>query len=205
MEDKRNNNTSTSIALAIWFYTWVTFSVGGTVIVFIKEQKIESFSILLVTGICSCIGSIPALVLLWFFIGFIARSSSTTGNKFVLLLVLQLIICILYCFLPNLFFGETFSSSDINFILIAIACLFACNSVAVFISRASITAYFSQQNKLDISEDNLDEASTADNSKTQLFIDGQPDHSLIFQPTISHSPNKNNTIMQHNPQHMNEH
>jgi hypothetical protein len=142
----KRQQTETSLSLSIWFYTWLTFSIGALVLSLFDESAIEALGTFLIASVCSCIGSLPGFVLLLLFLKHVQKSSNATADRFILLLLLQLSICALYGFAPNLFFDDAFSSNNLTFSLSATGCLFTCNCVAVVILRSSITSYFKKGN-----------------------------------------------------------
>ena len=148
MNKKIDDNT---IAIRIWFGTWVIFSLGVFVYFTIDDSVVFAVAAFFIAALVSCIGSVPAWIILCFRVGSIQKKKISIVNKLLRLAALLLFIVLLYGFLAA-FLTSGFSSisgtSEYFFEpwLISAGVLAVCVLASCIVSHNKIMQYLSQDN-----------------------------------------------------------
>ncbi|HXL58242.1 MAG TPA: hypothetical protein VN958_18400 [Chitinophagaceae bacterium] len=136
--------TSTGLTARIWFGTW-TILTAGIFFYSLLYSTGEAVFILLGTAIASCIGSLPALVVILIATGVIKNLRISLPYKMYSLALLLFLITLPYGLAAGILdSGFTYNGWD-NFLkttLMVTGILLACSFISYFISRRKIQEYF---------------------------------------------------------------
>ena len=191
-----NQPLTIEIAGKHWLYTWAILAVG---IVVFAMTSLSYFSIelIMLCGICCCIGSLPALFALFIIFKYIRNISASTSSKIKYALLGQFAICFLYGLFGIIIDGNTFFTiKNLQAISIITGVLFACNAIATFINLSSLKLYFDNEDSFFLFESSIDEVSEPYNKIELLQESIVAAEEENEQPILNNLSNKINPIMQ---------
>jgi inner membrane protein len=171
--------TSPGIAARLWFHSWITFGVGCFVLALFENAN-EAVFLFLVCAVCACIGSLPALVILFLSISSVRDKNTSTSNKFFAILVILLLICVVYGFA---LWRINFSGDVLQTLFPATGVLFSCNIVAVIINRKRLRDYFNHEVVYDPCSQEYRDAITHQNQNNIHMENDQPLQQLATPET----------------------
>lgn len=185
MEEKY---TSPGIAARLWFFTWAVFSIGAFVVALFGSDS-EVYMVLILSAVCSCIGSLPAFIILVCTVSTIRNQNATAAGKFITLLLLQLFICSLY---GLGLWSFNFSKNIIDTFLATTGILFACSATATLIIYKKLKDYFNHV-VINYAYEPTEEPSIT--HQIQNNVNMQNDHSLSETPTPGYPAQSNKVLV----------
>ncbi len=131
------------LAGRLWFLTWLTLTLGIFIAGLFMHSSDAAF-ILVAVGLCSCIGSLPALPALGIALSCMEKRRFESRQKMMLLVAVQLFICLVY----GLSWGwvDGFQYLDLKTVLPTTAILFSCNVLATLCSLRPLQNRFANSN-----------------------------------------------------------
>lgn len=192
--ENMNQQTHISIAFRLWCFTSLTFSSGAFILSLFMGSPENFLSIFFLSLICSAIGSLPALPILFFSVKWLRNSDFSTHEKITMLVFTQLIICIGYgsivVYLDNPYDIE----AKLKTMATVAGVLFGCNCVSAFFNLSALKFHFSDYILL-LPSPKWSEAELQESPIENFTQAEQSAHQPILIAT-----NQSNQFMQHNPQ-----
>jgi inner membrane protein len=146
---RTNTYTDYFIAGRLWVTIAAVFATGASSIFFFKVE-IEIAVLLLTLGfLATCVGSLPALLVLHIAVNCIERSNNSPQQKIIKLVITCLLTAVLYA-LPAAYVSSIDYDSGYSWLQFLqtfgaiTGVLFAASSVVIFLNRKAIYSYFSQ-------------------------------------------------------------
>lgn len=135
--------TTTGIALRIWLYTSICFSIAWLAYGIVRADKLMlAFP---VAGIAACIGSLPVFVLLVIIIPYIAKQQKTIADKVYMVYGFCFLMTIPYGIIVGLICWAEFHNSlsaAVTGLFTASFCLFTCCAISLLLIHNKLNQYF---------------------------------------------------------------
>ncbi len=185
------NNTTTSIAIKIWTFSTLLFSIA-CFFCLIMGSLVPSVFLFLLVAIVALLVSVPAFVVIYIVLPSIKDSLLQLKQQIGRLILVCAAIDILYAILIGEFLGtEIFSiktNSQITTTIIVTIFLLACNLLALYLVKQELLSYFSNTSVANIND------SWQKDSYTQINNYMQTDPSTAYAVTSVNS-NASNSIL----------
>ena len=170
--------TSFGIAARLWILTCLVFGSGWLLYQLIFDHELEVVMPILAV-ICSAIGSIPVLVILYLLTMYFEDLQATTATK-----IKRLVITCYCCTIPYGLIGGNLIyihfGTDQWFIeyllkvLVASAALFACSMVALLLVNKQVTRFFSQNAGIPANTVHQTNDNYMETTQQPAFVAGNP-------------------------------